>query len=751
MRKLATWALSFAAGIFLAQYLLPSRWLLPGSAAALGLGTLALFLREPTRYRVVLICTALSVALGYDWAFTLFVQTPAEALAETDSAGVTMVLLDYPTATDYGAKVTVRPELPGLRGVRAVYYGDAALLELTPGCTVTDDVHLKSAARIQDDEVTTFTSRGVFLLAYGGGEATYGDLGASSLRWWPVRLGHAMQEKILELYPGETAGFMTAILTGDKTLLSDSAGTDLSEAGIYHIMAVSGLHCSFLMLLVLALVGKKRRRTAACTAIPVLIFYALLTGARPSVVRACVMLSLVLIAPAMRREGDPPTALSFALLLILLQNPFAAASISLQLSFGAVAGMLWLTPKLDRVLRGKKERGRVFRAVSTSFSATCGALVFTLPLTAYYFGFLVLVSPVSNLLCLWAVSLIFAVGLISVLLGFIWMPLAFVAALVPRGLIAYVLLTVHTLAKIPYHALYYTNPFLKYWLVYFYILFGTAYFCKPKARRKYAVAAVLAALSLAATVKLGRLYYARGALDIVAVDVGQGAGTIMASGGQFALMDCGSGNSWLGAGSDTADQLLTMGCKELDYLVLSHYDYDHISGVAGLMDRLRVKTLMAPDYWDDANLRSWVMETAANHGADVEFVTEEESWALGNSVLTIYPPLGGDNDNDHGLSLLCSDGDFDLLITGDMDAKTEEKLISAYPLPDIEALIVGHHGSKYSTCEELLDAVKPEIGIVSVGRNSYGHPSEEALRRLVQAGVTVYRTDKQGNIHIFVK
>lgn len=751
MRKLATWAFSFAAGVFLAQYLLPSQWLLPAAAAALGLGILALLLREPMRYRVVLICTALSVALGYNWAFALFVQSPAEVLVGSDLAGVTMVLWDYPTATDYGAKVTVRPELPGLKGVRAVYYGDEALLELTPGCTVTDDIHLKSAAKIQDDEVTTFTSRGVFLLAYGGGEAVYGDSAAPSPRWWPARLGHAMQGKILELYPGKAAGFMTAILTGDKTLLGDSAGTDLSEAGIYHIMAVSGLHCSFLTLLVLALVGKRRRRSAACIAIPVLIFYALLTGARPSVVRACVMLSLVLIAPAMRREGDSPTALSFALLLILLQNPFAAASIGLQLSFGAVAGMLWLTPKLDRLLRGEKERGRVFHAASASVSATCGALVFTLPLTACYFGFLVLVSPLSNLLCLWAVSVIFAVGLISVLLGFIWMPLALAAALVPRGLIAYVLLVVHVLAKIPYHALYYTNPFLKYWLAYFYVLFAAAYFCKPKARRKYAVAAVLAVLSLAVTVKLGHLFYAWGALDIVAVDVGQGAGTIMTSGGQFALMDCGSGNSWLGAGSDTADQLLSMGCKKLDYLVLSHYDYDHISGVAELMDRLRVETLLAPDYWDDADLRDWVMETAADHGAAVEFVTEEETRVLGSSVLTIYPPLGGDNDNDHGLTLLCSAGDFDLLITGDMDAKTEKKLVSTYPLPDIEALIVGHHGSKYSTGEELLDAVKPEIGIVSVGRNSYGHPSEEALRRLARAGVTVYRTDKQGNIHIFVK
>lgn len=751
MRKLATWAFSFATGIFLAQYLLAEKWMLLAAAVVLGLGALALFLREPVRFRVILICSGLSMALGYNWAFSLLVQTPAEALADTDQIGVTMVLCDYPAATDYGAKVTVRPELPNLRGVQVVYYGDAELLGLAPGYTVTDDIHFKSAAKIQDDEVTTFTSRGIFLLAYGRGEAIYGDASASSPRWWPAQLGRAMQTQILELYPGETAGFMTAILTGDSTLLSDSAGTDLSEAGIYHIMAVSGLHCSFLMMLVLALVGKKHRRLAACIAIPVLIFYALLTGARPSVVRACVMLSLVLIAPAMHREGDPPTALGFALLLILLQNPFAAASIGLQLSFGAVAGMLWLTPKLERLLRGEKDRSRAFRAVSTSFSATCGALVFTLPLTAYYFGFLVLVSPLSNLLCLWAVSGIFAVGLISVLLGFAWMPLAAVVALIPRGLIAYVLTVAHWLAKIPYHALYYTNPFLKYWLVYFYLLFGVAYLCKPKARRKYALAAILSALTLVVTVKLGRLYYSYGTLDIVVVDVGQGACTVMASGGQYALMDCGSAVSWLGAGSNAADQLLSMGCEELDYLVLSHYDYDHVSGVADLLDRMRVKTLLVPDYWDDADLRDWVTETAESHGTVVEYVREQETRTLGNSVLTIYPPLGSDNDNDSGLALLCSAADFDLLITGDMDAKTEEALVSTYPLPNIEALIVGHHGSKYSTGKALLDAVKPELGVVSVGHNNYGHPTDEALRRLVQSDVTVYRTDKQGSIHISVK
>lgn len=750
MRVFATGAFSFAAGTFLARYLLPGAWLLPFGAAAFALGMLALLLREPARFRAVLICCALSLSFGYNWLFALAVQAPAEALAGKTLLGMAMTLCDDPVATDYGAKVTVEPSIDGLRGVKAVYYGGADLLALTPGCTVTDDIRLESAANIQDDEVTTFTSRGVFLLAYSAGTAAADTSGAGSPRWWPVRAARAMGEKITALYPGETAGFMTAILTGDKTGLGEAAASDLSEAGIYHMMAVSGMHCAFLLGLIQAFTGKRRRLTA-CVAIPVLIFYALLTGGRPSVVRACVMLILVLLAPLFDREGDPPTALSLALLVILLQNPYAAASIGLQLSFGAVAGILWLTPKLDGLLRGGKQRGKAFRFVSAGVSATCGALVFTLPLTAYYFGSVVLVSPVGNLLCLWAVGLIFVVGLLSVAAAFVFAPLAAVLALLPRGLSAYVLAVAHGLSRLPYHALYAVNPYLKYWLAYFYVLFAAAYLCKPKSRRKYILAGLLSALSLAVVVRLGARHYTAGTLDIIAMDVGQGACTVMASGGQYAVMDCGSSNSWMDPGNAAADQLLTMGCETLDYLVLSHYDYDHVSGVSALMNRLEVKTLLLPDGQDDAGLRDAVLEAAKLHGAAVEYVAGVEARTLGNSLLTVYPPLGDGGDNQQGLALLCSAGDFDLLVTGDMDAKTEALLAETYRLPDIEALAVGHHGSKYSSGKGLLAAVQPEIAYISVGRNSYGHPTEQAMRRLAAAGASIYRTDKQGNIHISVK
>ena len=102
------------------------------------------------------------------------------------------------------------------------------------------------------------------------------------------------------------------------------------------------------------------------------------------------------------------------------------------------------------------------------------------------------------------------------------------------------------------------------------------------------------------------------------------------------------------------------------------------------------------------------------------------------------------------MSILCSSGDFDLLITGDMDSNTEEQLLSTYDLPDLEALVVGHHGSKYSTSEALLSTLTPELALISVGDNSYGHPSDQALWRLVQAGAAIYRTDLQGTIHLTV-
>lgn len=742
MRRLALFCGGFAAGIFAAQYLLPDGWLLSGGLVCLAAGLAALVLPEQFRRRAVLCLVGAAMALGWNWLFVRQVSAPMERMADSQQT-LTMTLLEYPTETKYGTKVTVKAEeLPG----KLTYYGDFPLLGLCPGQRLTDEVYFQSASRVRDDDVTVFNSKGVFLLAYSRGTPTFGAGTLDSPRWWAARLGHAMRTQICTLFDGDDAGFLIALLTGQKGALSAQADVDLSEAGVYHILAVSGMHCAYLLALVGVLTGKHRRRLTAAVGIPTLLFYAVLTGASPSVARACVMLSLLTAAPLFRRESDPPTALTAALFLILLKNPFAAKSVSLQLSFGAVIGLLWLTPRVHRWLMGDRQRGRIYRTMASSLSATAGALVLTAPISAYYFGVFAPVSFLSNLLCLWAVGIVFTLGLVAVLLSFLWLPLGMAAGLALRPFLWFILTVCHLLAALPYHAVYFCDPYLKYWMLFVYVLFAAAWMLRSKSGRKYALAAGLSILTLCVTVYLGTARF-RHRLDAAAVDVGQGQSVILRSGGEFAVVDCGSGNSWHDAGCDTADELLTMGCRSVSRVILTHFDDDHINGVAHLLTRVNVETLTIPAGTGDA--RTELLKLAEDYDVTVETVTEETRLPFGDAALTIYPPQGSSGSNEQGLTILAATGEDELLITGDMERATEKKLIEAYDLPDVEVLLAGHHGAKGSTSGELLEAVTPETVIISVGSNSYGHPAADTLQRLARADCAIYRTDKHGTVYFY--
>ena len=751
MRRLALLGGGFSLGIFLAQYLLPPAFWLPGAGLCLALTALAVFLLRRTdlpRRRALLLGCALAAGLGYNALYTQLVLSPAELLADTEREAVTMTLCEYPEATSYGAQVTVR--LNGLTPGKAVYYGSEALLGLEPGNTVTCDVSFGSARTVRGEEIRSFTSKGVFLLCYRRGEETVETGSAGSLRWLPQRTARAMAERIDEIFSQDSAPFLTAILTGDRSGIPQKAGDDLSEVGLYHLLAISGMHCAYLMELLYLVLGRHRRRLTAFLGLPLLLFYALLSGASPSVLRACVMLSFLLFAPLFGRERDSLTAIFAALLLILLANPFAAASVSLQLSFAAIGGILWVTPKLSDWLGKGRDLGVAGRFLSGSVSVSLGAMVFTTPLCAVYFNSLTLISPVSNLLCLWCVGLIFCGGLLAVALSFLWLPLGPVLAFLPGLLVRYLLWMAGLLARIPYHALYFSNPYLKYWLGLLYLLFGIAWLSREKGRRKWLLSAGLSAACLLYAVYLGSLRYAYGSLNAEILDVGQGQSVILSSQGDFALTDCGSLNRWKDAGGIAAEALQSAGCRQLRYLLLTHYDYDHVSGVQGLLARVGAETLLCPPDGGDTDAQAAILAAAEANGTEVRFITEETTLPLGEATLTVYPPLGDDSSNERGLVYLVSAGDYDLLITGDIDAEMEQRLLERYDLPDIEALVVGHHGSKYSTSAELLDALRPETAFISVGSNSYGHPSDQAMERLSERGITIYRTDLQGDLRLSV-
>lgn len=754
MRVLATAGFSFAAGLFLT--LLPwDGWQLY-AAGALALASLlwALLGRgTPHLRRVLLVLLPLMVSLLYFSAYRALVRQPVQALCGGEH-DFSAAVCDWPEATERGAKVTIR--LHGLLGAKAVYYGDDDLLSLRPGDALSGTAWWNDVAAIGDGDLRQFSSRGVYALLYDRDTLTVQPAPDMPLGYAPQYAAKALRDKLAQLWDDPSVlGFLTAELTGDKSLLPESDYVAMQETGLAHIFAVSGLHCAFLVTLLSLLIPPTHRRTLCAVASAVLVFYMLLTGLSPSVARACVMQLFLLSAPLFRRGSDPLTSLAAALTVILLVNPYAVGSVSLQLSFAATLGMVLLSGRLYKSFTGwYRGRNRAVRTalsfLAANLAATLGALVFTAPLTAYYFNLLSLVAPLAGLLAVPAAGYAFMSAFVSALLGLVWTPLGHLAGYVPLLLVKYILWVAHLLLAVPYHAVYFTNVYLRVWLLYVYTAFlGCA--VTPDGKRKYALASALTVLTLAACLWLNSRWQQYGAFRAAVLDVGQGESVALCSGSEAALVDCGSSNSYVDAGSVAADALQSAGIRRLSAVIVTHYHADHTNGLTEVLTRLPVDTLYLPDIEDEYGVRDRLVSLAAHQGADVVFVTEPTRIALGEAALTVYPPLLTTGDlNEQGLTALATAGDFDLLITGDMAGQTEQLLAQTYPLPDVEVLVVSHHGSRYSSDESFLRAITPDNAVISVGDNRYGHPAEETLRRLQAVGATVWRTDQQGSIRIII-
>lgn len=754
MRVLATIGFSFSAGVFLAALLPWNGWQLYAAGGVLLLALAWLFAARKQKYfrRGLLILLPLAVSLAYFAGYDHLVRQPIEDRcgAASDFAAT---VCDWPQATERGARVTVK--LEGYHRARAVLYGEAELLAARPGDTVTGTAQWQSAAHFDSDDVTHFNARGVYALLYGREDVRLSAGDGDAPRWLPQRAGKAFREKVAAIWDDpRVSGFLTAELTGDKSAMDDGDYLAMQETGLAHLFAVSGLHCAFLVTLLALLISRRQRLLCAMT-IPLLLFYMVMVGMSPSVVRACIMQIFLLIAPLFRRGSDPLTSLAAALLVILLCNPFAAASVSLQLSFSATLGMVLLSPRLYKLLTGwYKGKCRPLRTalcfVAANLSATLSAVVFTAPLTAWYFRIFVLVAPLSSLLAVPAAGWSFMAAFVTVLLGFVWLPLASLLGWISWALVRYILWIANGMMSWRYHAVYFTNPYLIYWLLFLYAAFiGCA--ATPDGKRKYLLASALSVLTLTAAIWVNRQDYQYGVLTALTLDVGQGESVILTSGGETALVDCGSSNSYKDPGGLAADTLHSMGVRELSAVVVTHYHADHTNGLYEVLRRIPVQTIYLPDIEDEYGVRERLVSLAEEKGAQVTYVTKETTDTLGDIVLTIYPPVQSGGDlNELGLTALASAGDFDLLITGDMSGSTEKKLVETYALPDIEVLVVSHHGSRYSSNIRFLKSVTPEAAVISVGDNNYGHPSEETLQRLLAVGADIWRTDQQGTIRITV-
>ena len=231
------------------------------------------------------------------------------------------------------------------------------------------------------------------------------------------------------------------------------------------------------------------------------------------------------------------------------------------------------------------------------------------------------------------------------------------------------------------------------------------------------------------------------------IDVGQGDSELVCCNGEYMLIDAGEPD----ASDAVLEYLDALGIDRLDYLVCTHGHSDHCGGLDAVVESLEVETVFTSPYADDSP--SYEIFTDAVYDAGLELTVPElgESYRLGEASFSFIGPLEDyDNQNDDSLVMRLEYGDTSFLFTGDMTSKAEKDLINDGADLRCDVLKVGHHGSSGSSCYQFLYEAQPSIGVISCEKgNSYGHPHEEALSRLNDADITVFRTDLEGSIVIF--
>ncbi len=747
MRKLARVCVALSFSVCLSYYLLPVGilpWLASG-ALLLGL----LLLRRSQK--IFLLLLGAGIGFGVFWLHWNLTILPAAQWDDSEQT-ISVQVLEYPQDYGHYSRIRVQTESWPRLGIYLYDYNDTAG-SLNPGDRILISAKLKRADLRNGERNDSYVSKDVCLT--GTLKSIDAVLGRkTNLRTTAAVCSRRISDYAENLFSDETQAFMRSLMLGDKTDFYQDLPmyANMRGAGFMHVVAVSGMHIAFLVGMMQLLLGA--RPLASVLGLLLVWFFVFMTGASPSAVRAGMMQTILLFAPIVRRENDGPTTLSAALALILLANPFSCASISLQLSFSAMAGMTLLAePLTGAVMKAFHLRETSpLRRLAESVGASLAVMACSTPFSVLHFGTLAVYSPLTNLLGLWAVSLCFCGGYLSCLLSLI-SPLIGGVLLFPTEWLARYLLTLASwICRLPHHLIGMRNLPMLLWMGLCYALGLFAWRSRGRYAMKVFLPILLCLVTLAAALYSAEQRYRGGDAVIAALDVGQGECVCVLSGDSTVMLDCGGIGTAANAGETAATWLESAGRDQIDLLLLSHLHEDHVNGVPMLLELIPVREiLLSPDSDADETLLQTIRESARRHGIPVTELRQDLTRREGRLQLRIFAPPEEGTENERCIISLLSIGDYDMLCTGDSPKAAEIELIENNELPDTELLIVGHHGSRTSSDPAFLESIRPETAIISVGRNnSFGHPTWEVLARLSSFGCRICRTDLQGNIEVRV-
>lgn len=555
----------------------------------------------------------------------------------------------------------------------------------------------------------------------------------------------------------EHASFIKGVALGYREDISLEMKQSFMDTGTIHILAVSGSNVAVVALMFYSFFGFFRfsKRTVTVAAILGLLFYMVITGMSPSVMRATIMAIVILVGMSIERKTDIYNSLSASGVILLLWDTNYLFDVGFQLSFTAVFSIVYFYPILSRLIEKipdwlEEVKGIDF--VLKLFAVSLAAQLGTLPFSAYYFGKISLISLLANLV-------VVPLSGINTVLGFTVVVFSTLSDFVAESyaalndlLVAFLLGFVKAAASVPLAYIETSGMSLPAAVLYF--LFLAAMF-NPKNKSVLKIAMIVPLVVANFFIYAEAFGNERGKLRMTMLDVGQGDAVLIEfPNDKRMLIDAGPTSLRYDAGEAVVVPFLKRhGIRSLDALLISHPHADHYGGISAIIKHFNVGNIVeGMSSPDSGSYRQWIMYaqqlgiTTLRQSSGMQLMLDAST-----RIYILHPRLPEDsssNENNSSLVLKVVYGTTSVLLTGDAELETEEKLIRRFEgFLSSQVLKAGHHGSVTSSGEEFVRTISPQFSLVSVGvKNKFRHPSSEVMHRLSSLGSNVLRTDQKGAI-----
>lgn len=566
-------------------------------------------------------------------------------------------------------------------------------------------------------------------------------------------------EKITD---NETKGFLNAVILGDKSEIDDEMYELYRNNGIAHILAISGLHITFLASFVYNMLRK--RGIAFFPAFGIcalfLVFYSIMTGNSVSAKRAVIMYMVKMGAEFAGRTYDTLSSLAFAMIIICAENVNIIYNPGFLLSFTSIAGIAIFCPAVVKSMKKIiKTQNKYISKIIEMVSVSVGISIFMMPLIAYNYFEIPLYAPFLNLIIIPLMSVVILCAVAAVILSFISMS----AASFIIGAVSIIIKLYTAFCKIinimPYSRIITGRPEKSSCIIFYIILIimSAAILNNKKIiMKKFPLIIIVSIIIL----------FAKDTKTVEAdfIDVGQGDSILVREkSGTVMLFDGGSSDIKNVGEKRIYPLIKCKGIKKIDYIFISHTDNDHINGIMELIELsgsdLKIKNIILPlikNASQDENYNN-IIKKSCEKGININYVNTGSKFNLKNdfSVTCIHPDNGYiySDANDYSAVYILKKDDFKMLLTGDIEKKAEDNILKnkdvREELKNMTVLKAAHHGSASSSCEEFIKLVNPEVTVISCGiNNRYGHPKESTLKMLKKYNSDIYVTKECGQVMI---